>query len=80
VRLNTYANESYVGPSAGTNLPVYVTLTNLASRIDSSSNYVAGIIAGSGKLWMTDNGATSILYHVTSGGRTNKIGEYFSTP
>lgn len=114
VRLNTYANESYVGPSAGTNLPVYVTLTNLASRINSATNglwiqttnlvtgtsnslvstinsatnglwvsttnYVAGIIAGSGKLWMTDNGATSILYHVTSGGRTNKIGEYFSTP
>jgi hypothetical protein len=38
------------------------------------------MISGSGTLVMYESGRTSILYHVTSGGISNKIGEYCDNP
>jgi hypothetical protein len=55
VRLNTYANESYVGPSAGTNRGVYASLTNLEAQIAGKVDATpAGIAAAGGMIGQAD--------------------------
>jgi len=45
---------------------------------DSRTNWPAGI-SGSGTLLITENGNTSVLRHVTSGGHTNLLGYFHSS-
>lgn len=67
---NMYASNFYMSANAtgGTQVVNWPTLTN---RIGS-------VISGTGIFLMTENGTTSILYHVTSGNHTNKIGEFYT--
>ena len=44
--------------------------TNLYNLIFQSTN--------SPQLYIVENGPTSILYHITSGSKTNKIGEFYT--
>lgn len=63
---NTYFNNAFLKASVGTATNFYWGSENL--------------ISGAGYMYMTENGQTSILYHVTSLSHTNKIGEFFSNP
>jgi hypothetical protein len=52
--------------------------TNNYQTVTEVTNAINGFIAGTGKMLMLENGSTSILYHVTSSGVTNKIGEFWT--
>ena len=49
-----------------------------AVNASAVTNIVNSFILGSGKVYMTEVGSTSVLYHVTSGNHTNKIGEFYT--
>jgi hypothetical protein len=82
VRLNTYANESYVGPSAGTNLAVYASFTNLIALlagIDLLYPYPVFQISIGGKwtdfeIKASTNNFTSLVYFYMSSA-TNAIAD-----
>ncbi len=65
-------NGVYLGIGSNAVSAFYASVAGIASNVTA--------ITGSGRILMSENGTTSVLYHVTSGNHTNKIGEFFTSP
>ena len=64
------SGSSYAFANTNANTGVYTSGTNV--WVGTNSPW----IFGTGRMWLTDSGGTSTLYHITSGNVTNLIGSF----